>query len=155
MDAPKGRYSVLEKDGRLIVVDNGTGAPVSSSSAPPRGPSAPPPAVAPVGSPLDGAAALVVRLVASDWDEEGRAVIGWEWQENGKTRRWDARLDAAGQRRLGRALLSLGAAPVLLVLALLLFGFGGIWFALLIVAPIAIRGFWGFHRLQADTGGKS
>lgn len=157
MDAPKGRYSVVEKDGRLIVMDNRTGAPIEGSSALPErvGPSAPPPVVAPVGSALDAATAFAVGLAASDWDEQGRAVIAWQWQENGKARRWDARLDGGGQRRLGRALLSLVAAPLLLVLAVIPFGLGAIWPALLLAAPFAIRGAWGLHRLQRDTGGRS
>ena len=152
MDAPKGRYSVLEKDGRLIVVDNRSGDPVTRSPAPP-GAGAPPPVVAPVGSALDGAAALAVRLVARERDEQGRAVIDWEWQENGKTKRWDARLDAPGQRRLGRALLSLAAAPLLLLLAVLLFGLAAIWLSFLLIAPLAGHGFWSLRRLQAETGG--
>lgn len=32
MDAPKGRYSIVEKGGRLIVIDNATGVPASPVS---------------------------------------------------------------------------------------------------------------------------
>ena len=36
MEAPKGRYSVVEKDGRLIVIDNQTGAAAASTTPSPR-----------------------------------------------------------------------------------------------------------------------
>ena len=124
MDAPKGRYSVVEKDGRLVVIDNGTGAPIPSSVVPPagRGPGLASPA-GPVGGAgpgaLDRVAGLLLALVVRRWDEQGRAVIAWEWQENGRTRRWDAALDSGEQRRLGRTLLLVAATPALLVLAML------------------------------------
>ena len=52
MDAPKGRYRVEEKDGRLVVIDTATGAPIDSpgpaaSGPAPRGPSRPAGPVAP------------------------------------------------------------------------------------------------------------
>ena len=151
MDAPKGRYSVLERDGRLVVVDNQTGEPATTAPAP--RPAGSPAVVAPTPSTIERAAALAVRFAASGWDEQGRAVIGWEWQENGRTKRWDARLDAAGQRRLGRALLSLVAAPVVLLLGILPFGFGAFWLALLLAASLAIRGYVGLRRLHGETSG--
>ena len=156
MDAPKGRYRVVEKDGRLIVIDNGTGRPIPSSMTPPpgrrRGSAGPPAApVEPAGpGPLDRAADFVLACAVKQWDGEGRAVIGWELGEPGKGQRWDAVLDEAEQRRLGRALLGLGAAPVFLAFLILadgtLFAAG----ALLSLPPLA----WAIVsilRLYADT----
>jgi hypothetical protein len=127
MDAPKGRYRVIEKDGRLVVIDNETGAPLPSSiESPPRSRSGRPGAlpagpVAPRGpGAVDRAADVLLALAAREWDSQGRAVIGWEWRESGKVRRWDAALDEGQQRRLGRALLALIAAPFLLVAAAVL-----------------------------------
>src|SRR5687767_8561335 len=107
MDAPQGRYRVVEKDGRLVVIDNETGAPIPSSVASPspgrpgRPGASPAGPVAPAGpGPVDRAADLLLALAAKRWDEQGRAVIAWQWQENGKTRRWDAALDERQQRRL-------------------------------------------------------
>lgn len=118
MDPPKGRYSVVEKDGRLIVIDNGTGAPIPSSFAPPVQGGRP--SAGPVGGgdpgALDRAADLLLALVVRRRDSDGRAVIAWEWRENGKVKRWDAALDHGQQRRMGRALVALVAAPVLLIL---------------------------------------
>ncbi|HEX8261451.1 MAG TPA: hypothetical protein VF547_01100, partial [Allosphingosinicella sp.] len=79
MDAPKGRYSVVEKNGRLVVIDNGTGAPLPSTVAPPPGPrgrAGPAPAT-PISDagpgPVDRAADLLVALAARRWDPQGRA----------------------------------------------------------------------------------
>jgi hypothetical protein len=143
MDAPKGRYRVIEKDGRLIVIDNGTGRPIPSSMAPPPGGrrgsgGQPPPPVEPAGpGPLDRAADFLVACAVKQWDSDGRAVIGWELGEKGKGQRWDAVLDEAEQRRLGRALLGLGAAPVFL--AFLIFADGTLFAAaaLLSLPPLA------------------
>jgi hypothetical protein len=120
MDAPKGRYSVIEKSGRLVVVDNGTGAPLPSTVPPPsrpRGSSSPASVVGSEAGALDRAADLLAALAARKRDSQGRAVIAWEWRENGKVRRWDAILDASQQRRLGRALLGLTAPALLVVVA--------------------------------------
>jgi hypothetical protein len=155
VDAPKGRYSIVEKGGRLVVIDNGTGAPIPSSLAPLPRPGRD--GVSPVGpvsgagpGPLDRAADLLLALAARKRDSQGRAVIAWEWRENGRTKRWDAALDEAQQRRLGRALLALVAAPLLLVLLVLA---DGAWFAfgmLLALPPLA----WGaasIRRLYRET----
>jgi hypothetical protein len=156
MEAPKGRYSVVEKDGRLIVIDNGTGAPIPSTFAPPSGrPGAGrSQSSAPISDsgpgPLDRAAGRLLALVVKRWDSQGRAVIAWEWQENGKVKRWDALLDEGQQRRMGRALLVLAAAPLLLVLAMMvdagLFGL-----AILFAAPPLLWGFIALRRLHRET----
>jgi hypothetical protein len=151
MDAPKGRYRVEEKDGRLVVTDTLTGAPISQP--PPRAPgarSAGPVSPRPPGL-SDRLGRLLLRLVVSRWDDAGRAVIAWEWQQNGRTARWDAILDTAQQRRLGRALSAILAFPLLVLLLIL-----GIW----ILFPLAFVAFgvsaWGVMavlRLQRETGG--
>lgn len=157
MDAPKGRYRVVEKDGRLVVIDNETGAPLPSSIASPPTPRArragPMPAspVAPAGpGPLDRAADLLLALTAREWDSEGRAVIAWEWHESGKVKRWDAVLDEGQQRRLGRALLALLAAPVFLIFLVFV---AGAWFGLgllLALPPLAWAGL-SLRRLYRET----
>ncbi|HYD36350.1 MAG TPA: hypothetical protein VEA60_01980 [Allosphingosinicella sp.] len=157
MDAPQGRYRIVEKEGRLVVIDNRTGSPIPSSVAPPspsrpgRGADAPAGPVAPAGpGPVDRAADLLLALVANRWDEQGRAVIAWEWRESSKVRRWDAALDSRQQRRLGRALLALAAGPLLLVLAVFadvgLFGLA----ILLALPPLAWAAF-AIRRLQRET----
>ncbi len=157
MDAPQGRYRVVEKEGRLVVIDNRTGSPIPSSvAAPPprrpgRGSAAPVGPVAPAGPGLGGRAAdALLALVVRRWDSEGRAVIAWQWQENGKTKRWDAALDPGQQRRLGRALLALLVAPTLLVLTA--FADGGLFAASVFVAmPPVIWGAFTIRRLQRET----
>lgn len=146
MDAPKGRYSVIEKDGRLVVIDNSTGAPVPSTFTPPvRGGGAP---AGPVGGgdpgALDRAADLLLALVVRKRDPDGRAVIAWQWQENGKVKRWDAALDPDQQRRMGRALVAVAAAPALAVLAILT---GGALFGLAIILALPPLG-WGIFALR-------
>ncbi|HEX8223733.1 MAG TPA: hypothetical protein VF605_07955 [Allosphingosinicella sp.] len=157
MDAPQGRYRVVEKDGRLVVIDNQTGAPIPSTVASPPPPrpgrraaaSAGPVASAGPG-PLDRAADALLALVAKRWDSQGRAVIAWEWQENNKVKRWDAALDQGQQRRMGRALVALAAVPLLLVLAIVT---GGALFGLaliLVVPPVAWAAF-SLRRLHRET----
>ena len=156
MEAPKGRYSVVEKDGRLIVIDNGTGAPIPSTFAPPTGGaragrSASPSPVSGGGpGPVDRAADLLVALAAKRWDDEGRAVIAWEWQENGKVKRWDAALDPGQQRRMGRALLALVAAPFLPILAILTGG-ALIGLAILLALPPLAWAALSIRRLYRET----
>lgn len=152
MDAPQGRYRVVEKDGRLVVIDNRTGAPIPSSlaSPPPARPGrpgvSPPSPVAPAGpGPADRAADFLVAVVAREWDAEGRAVIAWEWGDKAARHRWDAALDEAEQRRLGRALLALCAAPVLLLFLVFAEGAALAFGALLTVPPLA----WGLVSLLA------
>ena len=157
MDAPQGRYRVVEKDGRLVVIDNRTGAPIPTSVA------SPPPLrsggrdaassgpVAPAGpGPVDRAAELLLALAAKRWDADGRAVIAWEWRENDKLKRWDAALDRDQQRRMGRALLPLAAAPPLLVLAMLvdvsLFAL-----AILLAMPPLAWAVFSLRRLHRET----
>ena len=154
MDAPKGRYRVVEKDGRLIVLDNGTPIP-SSVKPPPSGgrPGAGPAAPVGPGEPgmIDRAGAILLRAVAREWDREGRAVIAWEWKENGRTKRWDAALDSRQQRRLGRALVAVFSAPLFVVL-LVMTGFWAIWLGLFVV-PAVMWGVIAISRLQRETSG--
>jgi hypothetical protein len=155
VDAPKGRYSVVEKDGRLVVIDNGTGSPIPSSIAPPTAPGRA--GIAPAGpvgrgepGALDRAADLLLALAARKRDSDGRAVIAWEWRENGKVKRWDAALDERQQRRLGRALLALVASPLLLVI-LVVAGGDALGFGLLLVLPPAMWGAISIRRLYRET----
>lgn len=157
MEPPKGRYRVVEKDGRLIVIDNQTGAPIPSSIVAPqparRGRSSASPAgpVAPAGpGAIDRAADLLLGIAAKRWDEQGRAVIAWEWQENGKVKRWDAALDHSQQRRMGRALLALAAAPLLLILAVLTGG-ALIGLVLIFALPPLAWGAISIRRLYRET----
>ena len=155
MDAPKSRYRVVEKDGRLVVIDNATGAPASEPA--PRAPGSvrsgaagPAPLIAQGRSAVDGAADFLLALVTREWDGEGRAVIAWEWKEGGRTRRWDARLDPGQQRRLGRALLGVAALP-LLVLAFIVGSGALIWLGAAISLPAVFWGVAGIRRLQREA----
>jgi hypothetical protein len=127
MDAPKSRYRIEEKDGRLVVTDTGPLDPVSAprrdAALPHAGPSIPPHAPKPhsLGGPSQGPrglTALLLRAIVSRWDDQGRAVIAWEWEQNGAMRRWDAVLDARQQRRLARAMAAIFAFPLLLMLSI-------------------------------------
>jgi hypothetical protein len=167
MEAPKGRYSVVEKDGRLIVIDNATGAPAvpampsprpgrpAGSSMPTPSPGRPmvasPPIVAAKGM-LDSVADFLLTLAVKEWDSDGYAVVGWEWKENGKTKRWDARLDPARQRRLGRALLRLASAPLFILWLVLLSG-PLMWIALVLTALPVASAVHAVAKLQRETGG--
>jgi hypothetical protein len=157
MDAPQGRYRVVEKDGRLVVIDNETGAPIPSTVAqppPPRpGGGSPTPAgpVAPAGpGPVDRAADLMLALAAKRWDSQGRAVIAWEWRENNKVKRWDAALDQGQQRRLGRALLAIAAAPLALVLAVVTGG-ALLGLAVILAFALAAPAAFSLRRLHRET----
>src|SRR5688572_20500555 len=129
MDAPQGRYRVIEKDGRLVVIDNRTGAPASSPVVPP------PPRMAGRGGPVQSASPvtaakggldtlidMALRLAVTEWDSEGRAVVRWEWKQNGREQRWDAALDTEQQRRLGLALIYAALLPGLFLLLAVLLG---------------------------------
>ena len=151
MDAPKSRYRIEEKDGRLVVTDTLTGAPVSAP--PPKAPGARSAGtLSPRAPALTGRLGrLLLRLVVRRWDDAGRAVVAWEWQQNGRTARWDAILDAGQQRRLGRALTAIVAFPLLILLLIL-----GAW----VLVPLTFLAFpatmWGVSailRLQRETGG--
>ena len=154
MDAPKGRYSVVERDGRLVVIDNGTGAPIPSTVAPRAGSPGRPGAAQAVsgGGPglLDRLANLLLALAVREFDSQGRAVIAWSWQQNGRDRRWDALLDERQQRRMARALLAFAPAP-LLPLALVLADVGTFALATLFVFPLAAWGALSLQRLQRET----
>lgn len=161
MDAPKGRYSVVEKDGRLVVIDNGTGAPIPSTFAPPAarpGParSSPPMPISDSGpGPVDRAADFVVAVAAREWDAEGRAVIAWKWTQNGEEKRWDAALDARQQRRLGRALLVLVATPLLLALLLFIGGAAATTLGFLLLVPLAAWAAISLQGLYRETNDPS
>jgi hypothetical protein len=156
VDAPKGRYSVVEKDGRLVVIDNGTGAPIPSTFAPPAGrpgqarSSMPMPISDSGPGPLDRAADFLVTIAARERDAEGRAVIAWKWTQDGHEKRWDARLDERQQRRLGRALLVLAATPPLLIL-LLFAGGGATPIGFLLTLPLAAWAAVSIQRLYRQT----
>ena len=157
MDAPKGRYRVEEKDGRLVVIDTLTGAPAKSVAPSPRAPamsnpSAPRPPGA-VSSPtglVDRYTRLLLGLVVKRWDEDGRALVAWEWEQNGRKQRWDAVLGPVEQRRLGRALAALTAFPAFVLLTVLT-GFALTWLLLPITFPISAWGVWAIHRLQSES----
>ena len=156
MDAPKGRYSVVEKDGRLVVIDNGTGAPIPSTFAPPAGRPGPARSSSPMPisdsgpGPVDRAADFLVAVAARKWDAEGRAVIAWKWTQNGEEKSWDAALDPRQQRRLGRALLILIAAPLLLIF-LLYVGGAATALGLLLLVPLAAWAAISIHGLYRET----
>ena len=152
MDAPKGRYRVEEKDGRLVVIDTVTGAPATSVTPSPRSPAAPRgPAVIdrPPGL-IDRFGRLLLRLVVNRWDEEGRAVVAWEWEQNGRKQRWDAVLGPAEQKRLGRALVGVSAFPLVILLSI----FAGPlpWLFLPVALPATFWGIWAIMRLKRETG---
>lgn len=154
MDAPKGRYRVEEKDGRLTVIDTATGAPASSVNPPPRPGAAPPHGPGTVSSPpglLDRYGRLLLGLVVKSWDKEGRAVVNWEWEENGRKQRWKAVLGPEEQRRLGRALVAMSAFP-LLVLFTIFGGFGLAFLLLPVALPATFWGVWAIMRLHRETG---
>jgi hypothetical protein len=150
VDAPKGRYSIVEKDGRLVVIDNGTGAPIPSTIAPPppRPGRGAPATLSPVSGrdpgAIDRAADRLVALAAREWDGEGRAIIAWKWEQNGQKKRWDAALDPRQQRRLGRALLALCAVALLPVFILFAGGAASALAAVFILPPAG----WGAVSLQ-------
>lgn len=149
MDAPKGRYRVEEKDGRLTVIDTVTGAPATSVTEPhpPRPPGAPGAIERPAGL-LDRYGRLLLSLAVRRWDEKGRALVRWEWEQNGQSRRWHAALGSAEQRRFGRALAAVTAFPILVLLTIV----GGPGFWLLPIAfPLTVWGVWAITRLQRET----
>jgi hypothetical protein len=156
MDAPKGRYRVIEKDGRLVVIDNRSGAPVSPSMPAPRasggGGASPQPVIASGKGIVDAAADALLTLAVHEWDGEGRAVVRWRWTQNDKEKRWDAALDKAQQSRLGRGLLAFLAAPAF-VLVMIVFGPGALALPGFVLAALpVIWGVWTINRLMAETG---
>ena len=183
MEAPKGRYSVIEKDGRLIVIDNRTGGPAVTNMPSPRpnrpGGTAPPvrpgrspaqarpgmswpqrrppdsasPIVAGKGT-LDSVGDFLVTLASKEFDADGNAIVGWEWKSNNRTKRWDARLDRAQQRRFGRALLAMIVSP-LPILFVLLLDSSALFAGMVLAVPLFAWGFQAIVRLQKETGGLS
>ncbi len=155
MDAPKGRYRVEEKDGRLTVIDTATGAPASSvmpSSGSRAGPPNGPGTVSRPPGLVDRYGRLLLSLVVRSWDKDGRAVLAWEWEQNGRKRRWDALLGTAEQRRVGRALVAISAFPLVILFSI--FGGLGLTFLLLPIAlPATFWGVWSITKLQRETGG--
>jgi hypothetical protein len=154
MDAPRGRYRVEEKDGRLTVIDTVTGAPASSVTPPPGGGASPPHWPGLVSGPpglVDRYGRLLLGLVVNRWDEGGRAVVNWEWEQNGRKRRWDAALGPAEQRRLGRALAAVSPFPIF-VLFTIFAGSGLTWLLLPIALPATFWGVWAIMRLKRATG---
>ena len=154
MDAPKGRYRVEEKDGRLVVIDTATGAPASSVSPSPRPPSAAPGPGAGVSARppglVDRYGRLLLRLVVNRWEPDGRAIVAWEWEQNGRQQRWDAELGPAEQRRLGRALAGISAFPIVVLLSILA---GPVfWLLFPLGLPATFWGVWAVMRLQRGTG---
>lgn len=155
MDAPKGRYRVEEKDGRLTVIDTATGAPASPVAGPPTPGAAPSNRPGTISSPpglFNRYGRLLLSLVVSRWDEQGRAVVAWQWEQNGRKQRWDAALGPSEQRRLGRALAAVSAFP-LFVLLTIFAGPGLIWLLLPLALPAAFWGVWSIMRLKRDTSG--
>jgi len=154
MDAPKGRYRVEEKDGRLVVIDTVTGGPASSVTPAPRPQSSRAGAPAETDRPpglLDRYGRLLLRLAVNGRDREGRAIVRWEWEQNGRPRRWHAALGAAEQRRFGRALAAVSAFP-LLVFVTIFAGTGPLWLLFPLALPATFWGVWAIARLQRDTG---
>jgi hypothetical protein len=149
MEAPPSRYRVVEKDGRLVVVDTATGATARPVARPGT---APAPSAAPVAAGrglIDAVADTIAAWAGKGRDSEGRMVIAWEWEQNGKKRRWNAALDAGQQRRLGRALLWViapGPLALLLILA------GGPFLFLFAALPFILWGVALLNRLQSETG---
>lgn len=156
MDAPKGRYRVEEKDGRLTVIDTATGAPATSVTPSPKSQGAPPHGPGTVSSPpglVDRYGRLLLGLVVKSWDEEGRAVLNWEWEQNGRKERWDAALGPAEQRRLGRALVAFSAFPIIVLFSIFA-GSGLIWILLPLALPATFWGVWTINRLHRETGSR-
>ena len=156
MDAPKGRYRVIEKDGRLIVIDNATGDVASGTTPPPRPATPGRPGgspIAPARSQLDTFADVLLGLAVREWDDEGRAIIHWSWKQNGQEQRWDAWLDQAEQKRLGRALVGIAAAPLFVLLFMFASGLVLFLGMALTMAPVL----WGIRtimRLHNETDGR-
>jgi hypothetical protein len=156
MDAPKGRYRVEEKDGRLTVIDTATGAPASSVTPPSRPAAVPPEGPGAISSPpgiFERYRRLLLSLVVNRWDEQGRAILGWEWEQNGRRERWDAALGAAEQKRLGRALAAVSAFPAFVLLTIVA-GPGRTLLLFPAVLAAAFWGVWAIMRLKRETAGR-
>jgi hypothetical protein len=146
MEAPPTRYRVVERDGRLIVIDTSSGAVTGGVQASPVRPGAT--GVAAGKGLLDALADRAAQVAGKGRDSDGRLVIAWEWTQNGQPRHWNAALDQAQQRRLGRFLLSI-VAPVPLVV--LTFIVGEPFIGLVASVPLILFGAVGLNRLQSET----
>ncbi|MBV8688267.1 MAG: hypothetical protein JOZ90_16050 [Alphaproteobacteria bacterium] len=149
MEAPPTRYRVIEKEGRLVVIDTATGEAASRSPAPPPEPGGG--FVVTEASWLDRAADFAAARATRGRDAQGRAIVAWEWKRNGRTQRWDAALDSGQQRRLGRALVAMAAAFPIVFLS---FVSAHPLIGLLLAAPLVGGGAIALNRLQAETGGR-
>lgn len=94
---------------------------------------------------------LLLRLVVNRWGSDGRAIVRWEWEQNGRAERWDADLGPAEQKRLGRALAGISAFPLVVLLSI----FAGpvLWVLLPFALPATFWGVWAIMRLQRETRG--
>ena len=151
MDAPKGRYRVIEKDGRLIVIDNETGEPASTSTPPPRSRDSSPVSTARSG--FQAFADFLLGIAVTGYDEQGRAVIHWTWKEKGRERRWDAWLDSGEQRRMGRALAAIALAPLLVFIFAMASGLF-LWLGIALTMGPILWGISVIMRLRAETDGR-
>ncbi|HEU0099439.1 MAG TPA: hypothetical protein VFQ67_11775 [Allosphingosinicella sp.] len=154
MDAPKGRYRVEEKNGRLVVIDTATGAPASPVNSSPAARGAAPRGPGVVDRPpglVDRYGRLLLALAVRRWDGEGRAIVAWRWEQNGRERRWDAELGPAEQKRFGRALVGVSALPLVVLVSIFA---GPVALLLLPVAlPATFWGVWAIMRLSRETAG--
>ena len=153
MDAPKGRYRVEEKDGRLVVIDTATGARVSPDVPSPPGtaPASPSRPAAGLARP-PGLADRLGRLLSTSPSAAGtkrprrpRLGVGGEWPQAalGRGARWGsaaaARPGAARLRRFPghRPALDPGRFELLWLFVLAL--------------PATFWGVWAVVRLQRET----
>jgi hypothetical protein len=152
MEPPRSRYRVEEKDGRLVVIDTSTGERASSPAAPPPASLGAPRAgagpIAPGKGLGDAAADFLVKRATKGTDADGRAVLAWEWEVNGRRQRWATALDDGQQRRLGRALLAFVKAAIVAAFLIIV---GLPLFAIIFAVPFLVRGWWGLSRLRSET----
>ena len=169
MDAPLGRYRIVEKGRRLVVIDTATGSSVSSPApVEPRAnqgqPGTRPVAFPRAGArraaprsassaehPLDRISALLLRLALRERRPDGSALVRWNWEQNGQPRQWHATLDAGQQRRLGRALLAMAGVPLLFVLATILSAGALAWLGIFLIPGPLLWGMAAIGRLQRET----
>jgi pimeloyl-ACP methyl ester carboxylesterase len=160
MDVPPSRYRVIEKEGRLVVIDTAASEPGDSTAEPRQGPRrrlrlSAGPIVSGLVSVRDWLADFVLGAAVREWDNAGRAVIDWRYQDrNGVDFEWQARLDLDEQDRLGRALLEIATAP-LLIIAWIAFDSGWVrLIAFLLCAPTMVWGMMQLLGLRGETNGR-
>jgi len=159
MDAPKTRYRVIEKQGRLIVIDTATGAPATPDAyAPPRQTGQPASFIELGSEPFERLAAAIansiVKIAIRERTPEGDAIVDWNWTVNGRNRSWHARLDRDQERALGHALLQFVPLPIAAAGVILPFGSavtGVSFLALLGAVPLAIFASLTIKGLQRDS----